>query len=94
MKQYCRYCENATPCDGNFVCEANAPCGNNGCGREYPEEKAKRLNHCKAFEFNPNDLLREDEHGNFRQYHPRGAYRSRAEKQAESGQISFEEALK
>lgn len=38
MRQYCRYCSNAFDYNGegtDFICEANAPCGNNGSGRFY-----------------------------------------------------------
>jgi len=70
MKQYCRYCCLASEYDDALVCTANAPCGNSGCGKLYDMQKAKRLNKCAYFEFNPNDLLRQDEHGNFMQYKP------------------------
>lgn len=63
MKQYCRYCANSVLNDGFFFCEEKNKC--------YPLEKAKRLNHCKGFVFNQNDLLRMDESGNFAQYKPR-----------------------
>ena len=46
MKQYCRYCTNAIDYNGEateFVCTAKAECGNNGAGRFYPAEKAKRI---------------------------------------------------
>lgn len=60
MKQYCRYCSNAIDYNGeatDFICTANAECGNNGAGRMYPAEKAKRINHCKHFSFNPLDVF-------------------------------------
>lgn len=74
MKQYCRYCANAHDYDDTLICTADAPCGRNGSGQGYPMSKAKRLNRCKHFEFNPNDLLGCDENGNFRQYKPRDTY--------------------
>lgn len=60
MKQYCRYCTNAVDYNGeatDFVCTAKAECGNNGAGRMYPAEKAKRTNLCKHFELNPLDVF-------------------------------------
>ena len=74
MLQYCRYCSNAIDYNGeatDFLCEAEAPCGNNGAGKFYPASKAKRPNKCPHFSFNPNDLFRYDERGNFVQYKPR-----------------------
>ena len=53
MAQYCRYCINAEDYNGegeDFLCFADAPCGNNGAGRFYKAAKAKRANHCKHFE--------------------------------------------
>lgn len=60
MKQYCRYCANALDYNGeaeDFLCVANAPCGNNSAGRFYKADKAKRTNKCKYFEFNPMDVF-------------------------------------
>ena len=60
MKQYCRYCTNAVDYNGeatDFLCLANAECGNNGAGWFYPAEKAKRVNKCKYFEFNELDVF-------------------------------------
>jgi hypothetical protein len=54
MKQYCRYCANALDYNGEgteFLCNADAPCGNNGAGRFYDAEKAKRKNKCKYFHY-------------------------------------------
>ena len=90
MKQYCRYCANALDYDETLICEANAPCGNNGSGRGYSIEKAKRLNNCKHFEFNPNDLLGQTPDGGFRQYRPQGLHKSKAQKVFEAGQIVME----
>ena len=86
MKQYCRYCCNAIDYMDVLVCRADAPCGNNGSGATHPMEKAKRLNHCKHFEFNPNDLLGCDADGNFRQYKPREA---KPPSELKLNQISF-----
>ena len=74
MKQYCRYCGNAFDYNGegtDFICEADAPCGNNGSGRFYNAEKAKRPNKCKYFAFCNADIFRQDENGNFAEYKPR-----------------------
>lgn len=60
MIQYCRYCVNAIDYNGeatDFVCTADAPCGDNGSGHMYSAKKAKRPNKCKAFEFNPLDVF-------------------------------------
>lgn len=80
MKQYCRYCSNAFDYNGegeDFLCNANAPCGNNGAGAFYGASKAKRPNKCPHFEFCPNDVFSLDENGNYRQYKPRVEYRAR-----------------
>jgi len=90
MKQYCRYCANALDYDGMLICEANAPCGNNGSGRGYDIDKAKRINKCKHFEFNPNDLLGANPDGGFRQYQPRKEYKSKAQQAVEAGQLAME----
>lgn len=94
MKQYCRYCANALDYDGMLICEADAPCGKNGAGRGYDMGKAKRLNKCKSFEFNPNDLLGQNPDGSFRQYQPRKAYKSKTQQALEVGQMSIEEVQK
>lgn len=60
MKQYCRYCANALDYNGeaeDFLCNAEAPCGNNGAGKFYPAAKAKRPNKCEYFSFNPMDVF-------------------------------------
>lgn len=58
--QYCRYCENAFDYNGeatDFICTANAPCGNNGAGKFYKASKAKRPNKCPFFVFNELDVF-------------------------------------
>lgn len=60
MIQYCRYCAYAIDYNGeatDFICTANAPCGNKGAGKFYDKSKAKRPNKCKWFEFNPLDVF-------------------------------------
>lgn len=91
MKQYCRYCANAIDYDSTLICEAKAPCGNDGAGRGYDMEKAKRLNKCKHFEFNPNDLLGQTSDGRFRQYKPHKAHKNKVQQAKEVGQISIAE---
>ena len=91
MKQYCRYCAHALEYDGSMICDANAPCGNNSSGASYSIEKAKRLNKCKSFEFNPNDLLGQLSDGRFRQYQPRKHYKTKQTQILESEQIGMEE---
>lgn len=64
MKQYCRYCAEASIYgDDTFAC-----CKDN---KLYDISKSKRANKCKNFVFCPNDLWRCDENGNFAQYKPR-----------------------
>ena len=68
IAQYCRYCINAEDYNGegeDFLCFADAPCGNNGAGRFYKAAKAKRANHCKHFEGNVIDIFSD------REYQPR-----------------------
>ena len=68
MAQYCRYCINAQDYNGedeDFLCFADAPCGNNGAGMFYKATKAKRANHCKHFEGNAIDIFSD------REYQPR-----------------------
>lgn len=80
MNQYCRYCCHALDYNGegvDFICEAAAPCGNNGAGKFYSVDKAKRINKCKHFIFNENDIFRYDANGNFAIYKPRDDYKVR-----------------
>ena len=83
MKQYCRYCMHAIDYSDVLVCNANAKCGNNGSGRTYDMEKAKRLNTCKHFEFNSNDLLNQNTDGSFKQYKPREPKETQIDNQIE-----------
>ena len=70
MTQYCRYCNNANLVgDDIFYCQPK--------NEVYGMEKSKRVNHCREFEFNENDLWRCDENGNFETYKPRGPYKKR-----------------
>jgi hypothetical protein len=49
MKQYCRYCNNANLVgDDIFYCQPK--------NEVYGIEKSKRVNKCKLWEFNENDL--------------------------------------
>ena len=86
MKQYCRYCVYALDYDGALICTTEAPCGNNGSGKMYNISKAKTLNKCKWFEFNPNDLLRQNPDGSFMQYKPK---KPKYTQEIDAGQISI-----
>lgn len=58
--QYCRYCANAEDYNGDgtdFVCFADAPCGDSGNGIFYSAAKAKAVNHCKHYAFCGIDIL-------------------------------------
>jgi hypothetical protein len=89
MTQYCRYCFYAVNYEDTLICMAKAPCGNNGAGHQYPLEKAKRVNHCRSFEFNPLDLLSDNPDGSFREYKPRGPLVTKAERMKREGQINM-----
>lgn len=68
-KQYCRYCSYAEDWGGegtNFVCFANAPCGDNGNGIFYSAAKAKAVNRCKYYGYCGIDIFTNKE------YQPRG----------------------
>ncbi|MBR1382770.1 MAG: hypothetical protein IJ555_03025 [Ruminococcus sp.] len=87
MIQYCRYCSWAEDYNGegtDFLCFADAPCGNNGGGRFYKASKAKSPNRCKEFDFCRIDIFF-DENGGHREYHPDSL---RVQRQ-ELDQISF-----
>lgn len=74
MIQYCRYCSHALDYNGeakDFICEADALCGNNGAGKLYDAKKAKSPNRCKHFEYCQYDIFRCDKHGNLVEYKPR-----------------------
>lgn len=78
MNQYCRYCNNANLIgDDIFYCQPK--------DEVYGIEKSKRINKCKDFDFNENDLWRCDENGNFQTYCPR-----RREKKTEDVGTKFE----
>ena len=63
MKQYCRYCSNCCCGDICYCCVKK---------QTMSDEKAKRVNHCKDFEFNPLDVFGGfDKDGNPLTYHPR-----------------------
>lgn len=91
MNQYCRYCVYALDYNGeatDFICEADAPCGNNGAGQFYLASKAKRINKCKNFAFNSNDIFRTMPNGDFAQYQPRDKI-TKKDKSEISEQISL-----
>lgn len=69
MNQYCRYCANCCITENESIiwCEVKMEI--------YSASKAKRLNKCKDFDFNPNDVFGQNEDGTFKQYNPREKYR-------------------
>lgn len=50
MRQYCRYC-----CDATLTLEETCYC--QVLKKVFTAERAKRINNCKYFSFNPNDLI-------------------------------------
>ena len=86
MNQYCRYCAYALDYNGKkteFLCEIK--------DQFFKADKAKRLNKCKDFDFNPSDIFRTLPNGSFAQYQPRAAYKPRVVQAKEAGQISLTE---
>ena len=74
MNQYCRYCNFAFDYNGeakDFLCVADAPCGDDGTGRFYPAAKAKKINKCRYYEHNGFDIFRTDKDGNPIAYNPK-----------------------
>ena len=65
MTQYCRYCVHLAAGNGTW-CEAHE--------KEMSDSAAKRVNHCKDFDFCEIDAFGENLAG----YHPREPYRERA----------------
>lgn len=58
MKQYCRYCKNATLIDEkSFICKSTGFRGNYGSGRVHKIDTARRGNRCKWFKFKKEDML-------------------------------------
>lgn len=89
MKQYCRYCNNAFDYNGeatDFLCNAKAPCGNNGAGRFYGAAKAKRANKCRHFVFNPLDV--------FYTTYGEHEYKPRQKREAPAEQLTLEGTAK
>ena len=76
MKQYCRYCAHLATGNGTW-CAAHE--------REMSDSAAKRLNHCKDFDFCEIDAFGENLAG----YHPREPYRERAAEEAQGEQMNF-----
>lgn len=54
MAQYCRYCNYMVCGDANY-CSVRNEC--------YSDERIKRVNYCRDFEFNPIDALGENPAG-------------------------------
>lgn len=65
MNQYCRYCCNGVLTEN----ESDVWCEHKGC--LMTESQAKRVNKCKHFEFNENDMFRMNADGTFATYNPK-----------------------
>ena len=76
MTQYCRYCVNLVAGNGTW-CEKRQ--------KEMSDSAAKRLNHCKDFDFNEIDAFFE----NPNPYRPREPYRARPTQEAQGEQMNF-----
>lgn len=76
MKQYCRYCINLAAGNGTY-CEAHET--------DMSDSAAKRLNHCKDFDFCEIDAFAENLAG----YHPREPYRTRKNVATQGDQLTM-----
>ena len=88
MNQYCRYCAYALDYNGEeteFLCEIK--------DEFFPASKAKHINRCKDFDFNPSDIFRTLPNGSFAQYQPRAPYKPKYQKIVESGQTELNVCL-
>ena len=81
MKQYCRYCVNLVAGNGTY-CEAHET--------DMSEVAAKRLNHCKDFDFCEIDAFGENLAG----YRPREPYLEHQTQEARDEQTSLFEGSK
>ena len=66
MKQYCRYCAHAVNIEGGGTsvwCEE--------LYKEFPADRAKRVNQCKSYIHNGLDIFSNNPDGSFREYKPR-----------------------
>lgn len=81
MKQYCRYCAHLVYGNGTW-CEKHQT--------DMSESAAKRLNHCKDFDFCEIDAFCENPTG----YHPREPYRKHQTQEAQGEQTSLFEGSK
>ncbi len=76
MTQYCRYCINLAAGNGTWCSKHK---------KEMSDSTAKRVNHCKDFDFCEVDAFGE----NPRPYHPREPYRKRTDAEAQGEQTSL-----
>ena len=76
MTQYCRYCISLAYGNGTW-CSKH--------GKEMSDSAAKRVNHCKDFDFCEIDAFGENLAG----YHPREPYRKRTDAEPPDEQISL-----
>ena len=76
MKQYCRYCAHLAYGNGTWCSKHK---------KEMPDNTAKRVNHCKDFDFCEIDAFCENLAG----YHPRESYRARKNAEPQSEQTSL-----
>ena len=81
MKQYCRYCVNLAARNETW-CEKRQ--------KEMYNSAAKRVNHCKDFEFFEIDAFGENLAG----YHPREPYSARKNAEPQDEQTSLFEGSK
>ena len=76
MTQYCRYCVNLVAGNGTW-CEKRQ--------KEMSDSAAKRVNHCKDFDFCEIDAFCENLAG----YHPRESYSARKNAEPQGEQTSL-----
>ena len=76
MKQYCRYCAHLACGNGTWCSKRN---------KEMSDSAAKRVNHCKDFDFCEIDAFCENLAG----YHPREPYRIRKNVEPQDEQLTM-----
>ena len=81
MTQYCRYCINLAAGNGTWCSKHE---------KEMSDSTAKRVNHCKDFDFCEIDAFGENLAG----YHPREPYRKHQTQEAQGKQLTIFEGSK
>ena len=76
MKQYCRYCVHLAAGNGTWCSKHE---------KEMSDSTAKRVNHCKDFDFCEIDAFGENLAG----YRPREPYRERTDVEAQGEQLTI-----